>query len=223
MNKTSYKVLTLTVGWLLMLSCIAERAVAWPCPPPRPPCHTCTPTGWEYDCTGCRSCVGGCSGCCKCSNCGCVDDSNKCDPDECCVGCNCYGPICENCHEINDDQNECGHTWDASEGSPCADDWCIKNVLESATCDHKPVPWPCPKVACDTTQDPPWAEIYQVILGPTSCSAGKVHWSEWHTLYYGCTTCSAQTWRKACEVTVCAGPFMNIVTRGLKKKCGGCP
>jgi len=37
MDKTKRRVLGLTVGFMLFLSTTAERAVAWPCPPPAPP------------------------------------------------------------------------------------------------------------------------------------------------------------------------------------------
>ena len=59
MDKTSYRVLTLTVSCMLLLSTTAQQVIAWPCLGGCPDCETCTPTGCECqaDC-GCggRTC-----------------------------------------------------------------------------------------------------------------------------------------------------------------------
>jgi len=52
MDKLRFRVVTLMVSCTLLLSGTAREVVAWPCPPPAPPCHICTPTGWEYACGG---------------------------------------------------------------------------------------------------------------------------------------------------------------------------
>lgn len=73
MDKTSYRLLTLTVSCMLFLSITAEQVIAWPCPSPRPPCHTCTPTGWE--CLAECGCGGRtCPDCWDCVNCECECD-----------------------------------------------------------------------------------------------------------------------------------------------------
>jgi hypothetical protein len=86
MDKKSCRILTLTVGCMLLLSTTAQQAIAWPCNPPAcPACYTCTETGCE--CQAQCGCGGRtCSGCCVCSGCSCVDDNSKCDP-----------PYCEDC------------------------------------------------------------------------------------------------------------------------------
>jgi len=110
MDKTSFRVLTLTVSCMLLLSATAERAVAWPCPPPAPPCHTCTPTGWEpYG-----DCWGGCPSCESCVSCWCVND---------CIGCeSCIGGSCQ------EDDSKCGA------GETCCGHWCCGNVCCDGTC-----------------------------------------------------------------------------------------
>ncbi len=110
MDKTSYRVLTLTVGCLLLLSTAAQQVIAWPCLGGCPACYTCTPTGCEPygDCWGgcpsCELCVscwceclaecgcGGktCPGCCVCSGCECVPDDSKCGECGYCYGCSCW-------------------------------------------------------------------------------------------------------------------------------------
>ena len=89
MDKTSYRVLTLTAGCMLLLSITAQRVIAWPCPP-CPDCYRCTPTGCE--CQAQCGCGGRtCSDCCVCSGCSCVPDNSKCDQANCyaCDGCSC--------------------------------------------------------------------------------------------------------------------------------------
>jgi len=59
MDKTRYRVLTLTVGCMLFLSTTAQRVVAWPCLSGCPDCHTCTSTGCEFDCESGECCDSG--------------------------------------------------------------------------------------------------------------------------------------------------------------------
>jgi len=59
MDKTRYRVLTLTVGCMLFLSTTAQRVVAWPCLSGCPDCQTCTSTGCEDDCESGECCDSG--------------------------------------------------------------------------------------------------------------------------------------------------------------------
>jgi len=105
MDKMSHRVLALTVGCMLLLSATAEQVIAWPCPPPAPDCHTCTPTGWEYDCVAGESCCD--DTCCNtstqkcCDDIGGDDDGYCCDPNDICCKGNCCNPIlCEVCNSV---------------------------------------------------------------------------------------------------------------------------
>ena len=78
MHKTSYRVLTLTIVCIVLLSVTAEHAFAWPCTT-CPACETCTPTGCECYADGITKCGcggKGCPGCCKCQDCVCVEASS---------------------------------------------------------------------------------------------------------------------------------------------------
>ena len=122
MDKTSYRVLTLTVSCMLFLSIIAERAAAWPCPP-CPDCYNCTETGCVNRCNpdtqfccgnSCCSkskcchngqCVNECPGnCCECVGNHCLNVSGNCDQVNCdhCVNCSCQYKCdhnkCESCY-----------------------------------------------------------------------------------------------------------------------------
>lgn len=89
-NKMSFRVLALTITSMLLLSIIAERAIAWPCSPHGPDgcgdCETCRSTGCEDDCSQGEFC--------------CTDSGSDycCDYDDetCCKGtcCNAYDETC---------------------------------------------------------------------------------------------------------------------------------
>jgi len=170
-------------------------------------------------------CIG--AGCCSCSypNCQCDGDSDaKCPPEKCCENCSCIEPMCDNCHTFSDTIYECHHWYDDPNGTPCSTIECIKNVMDTATCDYKGDDWPCGKSRCDTTLvDGLPCEVMQTVHD-SPCTGGYVDWVTWKKLYYGCTHCYAMHWRKSCEVFWCeddpiegrGGP------RGYKKKCGGC-
>lgn len=146
-----------------------------------------------------------------------------CEPYQCCIDGQCVDPMCDNCHSVSDTVYECGHRPGDTE---CATNWCIKNVLNSATCDHKGDDWPCTKSNCNTsTVSPHEDEITQyeiAYLGPGSCPGGTVNFVPWKTLYYGCTTCSSFTWKISCETSSCSGSIEYTFERGDKKECGGC-
>ena len=148
-----------------------------------------------------------------------------CDPGQCCVNGECVDPMCDNCHSVSDIIYECHHWATDPNGTPCSTIECIKNVMNTATCDYKGDDWPCRKSRCDTTLvdplDPP-GEIIQTIHD-SPCTGGTVDWETWKELHYGCTEgCWLQAYTKSCEVFWCAdnpipgrgGP------RGSKKKCG---
>jgi len=131
MGKTSYRVLTLIVGCMLLLSTTAQQVIAWPCRPPGEPCgdcYTCTETGCEWDCGAGETCCGGIC----------------CDPDDCCNGeyC-CSGQEC--CTDIGAYCCPSGYT--CCEGSCCdpATETCCAGTCCSNTC--------CNGVCCDPGEE----------------------------------------------------------------------
>jgi hypothetical protein len=194
--------------------------------------------GFCYDdqtkCSGCCTCSGGtcvndqskCSGCCKCSGCNCVDDETKCDADECCIDCECVDPMCDNCHYRDPiTQYECWHDRNSTE---CDSAYCLKNVLDTATCDNHGDSWPCDKRNCNTAPDGSLPAIIQTNYLQTGvCPTGgdPVVYSHWQTYTHGCgSTCWDNTWNKACGVETCdtGSPIGEPNKRGQKYKCG-CP
>ena len=164
MDKTSYRVLTLTVSCLLFLSTTAQEVSAWPCTS-CPGCLTCRPTGCE--CLAECCCDGRtCSGCCVCSGCSCVggscpackscvDCSCECTS-ECCEDSDCGPPGCWNCVncecESQCNPDNCQTCVDGScqvcGGDPnqvCCDGTCCDKVWTKETTD--PIDLPCP--SCD--------------------------------------------------------------------------
>ena len=90
MDKTSYRVLTLTVGFMLLLSVTAEQAFAWTCTSTScPDCYRCTETGCERRCSPGVGCCGG--RCCSKECC----DGVCCDA--CCEGLKCYNHLTHKC------------------------------------------------------------------------------------------------------------------------------
>ena len=147
-------------------------------------------------------------------------NGNCCESYQCCIDDQCVDPICDNCHSISSTLYECGHREGDTE---CATNWCIKNVLSSATCDHKGDDWPCTKSRCNTrlvTYENELTQYEIVYLGSGSCPGGTVNFVPWETLYYGCRTCSSVTWTVSCETSSCSGSVEYIYDRGHKKKCG---
>ena len=148
-----------------------------------------------------------------------------CEPDQCCIDGQCVDPRCDNCHPVSGASYECGHREGDTE---CATNWCIKNLLNSATCDHKGWDWPCFKLRCNTTLvSPQEDEVTQyeiVYLGSGSCPGGTVNFVNWKTLHHGCSRCETINLNIACEISSsdCTGETEYTYGRGKKKKCGGC-
>ena len=144
MDKTSYRVLTLTVGFMLLLSTTAQQVIAWtPCPPPRPPCHTCTPTGWENDCGAGQTCCGGsccsntcCNGVCCGSGQSCCG-GECCNPDDCCNGECCPGGCCEDSDCTGECHNGCSNC-------QCVDDDIKCSSIDCETCNEGVCEDECP-------------------------------------------------------------------------------
>jgi len=330
MDKTSYRVLTLTIVCIVLLSVTAEHAFAWPCTT-CPACETCTPTGCECYADGITKCGcggKGCPGCCKCQDCVCVEDdskctgcescywdyysgdcycadnSSKCDPGQlccdgqcydtstqkccsdgenkwicdidkvccngsccpegqtccdgltcydpsvkkccgegtghlcnidetccngscceewqCCINGQCVDPICDNCHSTSDTIYECGHSPDDPIGTPCATNWCIKNVLNSATCNYKGADWPCLNTNCDTAIDlGALGEVFQRAFY-ADCPGGYVTRDPEWILWSGCIGCGMHGYDSSYKVGSCSetNPQGPGQWRGYKYKCG---
>jgi len=185
----------------------------------------------EYGGEGCESCVDcicedddskcDTANCYECSNGSCV---YKCASDECCIDGECVAPICDNCHEVNDVLIECGHdTSDPVIGDLCISSWCIKNILDTATCDHKGPTWPCNKTRCNTRQNPLWYHEVEQIEIAKPCSTPHIYVEPelWVELWYGCWSCNYNYWEIACEATTtCRGAVVERGYRGYQKICG---
>ena len=141
----------------------------------------------------------------------------------------CIGPICDNCHVVNETLWECHH-WDSDpNGYPCSTVECIQNVLSTASCDYKGDNWPCKKVRCNTNYVLPFQGNVMQTIHSSPCPGGIVDWViVWDQFYMDldCSSCIPQPpGHKACEVGGCAnnpipgrgGP------RGFKLECGSCP
>jgi hypothetical protein len=146
-----------------------------------------------------------------------------CDPNECCIDGICVEPICDNCHPINDTAFECGHyEWSTT----CASNWCIIDVLDTATCDFHPdsqCPSKCAVEVAPGEPPPPAVWQYQVILNSPICMTGgePVEYHDWNTIYFGCETCSTETYKTACETFGCPGNIVDSARRGTKMICAG--
>jgi hypothetical protein len=147
-----------------------------------------------------------------------------CPEGQCCVNGECKDPICDNCHSISDTAYECGH-YESS--TTCASDFCIIEVLDTATCDYHPNST-CPsKCNVEAVVGQPAVLQRKVNLNSPICMTGgqPVQYHVWHQIYYGCGTCSAEPpWRTACETFGCPGEVEYSVPRGAKTACAGtCP
>jgi hypothetical protein len=134
-------------------------------------------------------------------------------------------PKCDNCHTVSENLFECGHYTDTPEGAPCATDWCIRNYMDTATCDYHGPDWPNPTKRCDTCLVYPLEPdlIQERVDTPCPGPPQNVHWTTDMITYWGCDdACIANEWRNACETFGCPGEASRSYERGLKMKCG-CP
>lgn len=133
MDKTSYRILTLTIGCIVLLSVTAEQASAWPCPP-CPPCYyRCTETGCEYECGTGQGCCGGiCYDPDTKHCCGWAYDGHLCDSDEACCGGTCCDPAIESCCDDGSCKPKCeivdGEDCDKTSDPPCDETNCAIDV-----------------------------------------------------------------------------------------------
>jgi len=174
MDKTSYRILTLTVGCMLFLSTTAQRVIAWPCPP-CPDCHTCTPTG----CEPYGNCWGGCPSCESCVSCWCQCTSEcGCGGKSCtgcceCSGCSCVGGDCPPCHDCNTVTCECEYQCDPDDCETCVDGSCqvCGGDPNETCCDGTCTP-KCedgePTGECDTSHNAEYECVGCVLIGDCS-------------------------------------------------------
>ncbi len=102
MDKMSCRVLTLTVGCIVLLSVTAEQAFSWPCLGGCPACKTCTPIGCVCSSACCNDSHCGQDNCNKCVNCSCeyrcdIVNCEVCQDDSCVDAC----PLFESCLECD--------------------------------------------------------------------------------------------------------------------------
>ena len=129
------RVLTLTASCMLLLCSTAQQVGAWPCPPPNPPCHTCTPTGWEYNCGAGETCCGG--SCCGnvCCNGTCCGAGETCCNGTCCASGNCCNnEICCNSGDSCCTDSGAGDAYCCASGKTCCDKACCDPATEKC-CD----------------------------------------------------------------------------------------
>jgi hypothetical protein len=137
-------------------------------------------------------------------------------------------PMCDNCHIITDTQYECGHDEDSTN---CEAFYCIKNVLNTATCDYFGEDWPCQKRNCDTANDGSLPAVVQTTYNladpfyPCPTGGDPIVFTPWVTYYHGCaSSCWANSIDKACAIESCdtSDPMDDPSFIGQKYKCG-CP
>ena len=148
-------------------------------------------------------------------------DGKCCDKEtECCDNGVCKKPICDNCHSLQDTVFECGHT---EYDTHCQSDWCIIDVMDTATCDYNPNT-NCPsKCTAETASGP---EVMQYKVTSSGCLTGgdPVQFGTWQIQYYGCPTCAPHFHETACETFGCPGTIIDTAPRGVKKACTAtCP
>jgi hypothetical protein len=149
-------------------------------------------------------------------------DGTCCESYQCCIDGQCVDPMCDNCHTVRVTIYECGHSPFDPIGTPCAIDWCIKDVLDTSTCDYDPDS-PCFKSDCDTTIDlSKPGEVFQRAY-TAACPGGTVTKDiEW-MLFAGCNDCDWHGYDSSCKTGSCNGvPMGDGQWRGDAYKCG-CP
>lgn len=127
-------------------------------------------------------------------------------------------PKCDNAHVVSETGYECHHWADDPDGATCSKVECIKNVLNTATCDKHEDRTGTPN--CDVDDDTGAAVIQSILTA--KCPGGKVAWSIWHAINYGCEDdCDTNNYRHACETTSCSGKVVRgPYNRGFKYKVG---
>lgn len=194
-------------------------------------CKQCVNGECVYSCNtdNCETCVGG-----VCKVCGgdwkkcCGEGDLCCDtgPGKCCYNGQCLDdPECDNCHTINETSYECGHY---EYSTYCASDWCIKNVLVTATCDYHPGAKCTSKCTAELAiplEPAEWQYKYNMSL-PNCLTGGEyVLYHKWLEIIYGCPTCDAYEVENACDAFDCEGELDDYVPADCYKHVctGTCP
>ena len=176
-------------------------------------------------CQDCNSATGQCESICDPNTEFCCDGT-CCKNCQCCIDGNCIDPQCDNCHVPPPTiQYECGHE---ESSTNCDTSYCMKNVLDTATCDFHGEPWPCDKRNCDTAPDGDLHAVEQteyLLTGICPTGGDPVVPTHWVTYYHGCGgSCWANTFNAACQIDTCdtSSPMGDPAYLGQKYKCG-CP
>ena len=144
-------------------------------------------------------------------------DGTTCTPSDLCM------PRCDNCHEITATYFECGHATD-DPAEPCAPDWCIEDMLASATCDKHP--HRVGAAQCNTDLAFVGALVYQQRYDTTQnpCipqDTSPLH--VWIMAHRGCAydECVNSPVNVRCDTFGCGGvPLGNPAPRGVRRVCG---
>jgi hypothetical protein len=142
-------------------------------------------------------------------------------------------PKCENCHSVNLTLYECGHyltdPWGGmGECDPYA---CLKNVMDTASCDR--FPYRLGPAKCDTYEKDDEFEVvgtmYTYESTPEICVTPEPPgpMQVWQELYMGCgAVCELKPdppYRGRCHTGPCGGELHWYVDRRGTKKACGCP
>ena len=127
-------------------------------------------------------------------------------------------PICDNPHAVVDSIFECAHfTKDPNE--PCSSDQCIRNLLNSATCDFHDNRKGAADCDVELTTGP---EIVQELVDAPCFTTDIFGYHLWEVLWRGCkpNECIPNGWWVRCVTDSCSGPVIRSAPRGTKKKVG---
>ena len=147
-----------------------------------------------------------------------------CEYPKCCDNGVCKGPICDNCKSLNMVFNECGH---GPGDTICQSYYCIKNIVDTVTCDYHPdnhCPSKCATVistGAAITQD-----VFTISSNDCSCAGDPVNYHDMVQQYYGCTFCYEWPVQAACDTSGCTGTYYNTEYKGEYRLCGfwgSCP
>ena len=127
---------------------------------------------------------------------------------------------CCQCGSVSKVFNECGHL---ASSTVCASDWCIKNVINTASCFQKAASG---VTDCRIQQGiGPWAVQHLILLPNGGCPTGgnAVRYATKVTVYKSCSACtpgSAMPIQTACDITSCpAGEEACTSNRGTRMAC----
>ena len=119
---------------------------------------------------------------------------------------------CDNPHPVTDTIYECYHEPGSTN---CGYLYTIENALDTYTCDYHPEYASCSGDCRLRATSPP--EIYQRLYFHP-CPGGTVNLVRWHTIHFGCTSCTSNFWDVTCTNGATSGGYLtDIHPRGSRK------